>query len=242
MVESIVTKQGHDVVGVADATSAATGLVEHARPDAVIVDMSLGYNTDFDVIETAESVGAKVIVFSFHADESLLNRYAVRPRFVPKPDFVELEQTVERLARDAGGIAAESDRRHHPVRAANGPAPTGPEDAHAFYEALNNAVDGDTLVAIDLVADGSGPTTGGALTSAVARVIRETDRLLATASAVKVLLAGGGADGSESFMRRLDEVVHLPPGTHVRSVVLVPGESPAEAFDRLKQHGDAHHR
>ena len=51
MVESIVARHGHDVVGCADGGVDATMLVESAKPDAVIVDFHLEDGVSgFDVI------------------------------------------------------------------------------------------------------------------------------------------------------------------------------------------------
>ena len=59
MVEAVVASTGHEVAGIADTTVAAVGLIESALPDAVILDLSLGYNTDFDIIDSAIGVGAR---------------------------------------------------------------------------------------------------------------------------------------------------------------------------------------
>ena len=63
LVETVLERQGHEVIGVADHTAIGSQLVKAGKPDAVIVDLSLGYNTDFDIIETAIDVGARVIIF-----------------------------------------------------------------------------------------------------------------------------------------------------------------------------------
>jgi CheY-like chemotaxis protein len=239
MVESIVTRQGHEVVGVADSTAAGTSLVENARPDAVVVDASLGCNTDFDVLEAAVGVGAQAIVFSFTTDADRLDRYATRPIVVHKPDLTELERAVERLGIVGFAGEATVDRRRRPQRAASGPAPTGLGDAQAFYDSINNAVGGDTIVFVDLGDDAPAGMSGEAVAAGVARTIRDTDRLLACTSSVKVFLSGGGDEGTASLLRRLERAVQLPPGTRVRSVVLGADESPMDAFDRLKRMEEA---
>jgi DNA-binding NarL/FixJ family response regulator len=235
MVESIVTRQGHEVVGVADTTAAGTSLVENAHPDAVIVDASLGCNTDFDVLEAAVGVGAQAIVFSFTTDSDRLDRYATRPIVVHKPDLTELEHAVERLGIVGFASAAMTDRRRRPQRAASGPAPSGLGDAQAFYESINNAVEGDTIVFVDLGDDAPPGMSGEVIAASVARTIRDTDRLLACSSSVKVFLSAGGEEGTASLMRRLERDVQLPPGARVRSVVVGSAESPMDAFDRLKR-------
>ena len=71
VVEAVVVKTGHEVVGIADSTGAAIGLIETARPDAVVVDLWLGFDSDYDLIQMALDLGARPIVFSTHGDEEL---------------------------------------------------------------------------------------------------------------------------------------------------------------------------
>lgn len=241
MVESIVVAQGHEVVGTSDATAPASRLVEHARPDVVILDLALGYNTDFDVIATACDVGATVVIFSFTADESALARYPTRPIVVAKPDLTTLEHTIQRIvaARDATSTGA-GDRRSRPSRSAVGPTPSGLGDAHAFYEAVNNAVEGDALLSVELEADGVPIADGDVVGTQTAAVVRETDRVLAISSSVKVFLAGAGDVGLTSFLTRLRVAVPLSHDVRIRSVVLRAGETGTDAFDRLK-HGGLEH-
>lgn len=239
LVESVVTKLGHEVVGAADATATASKLVETARPDVVILDLSLGYNTDFDVIATAGEVGATVIVFSRTADEATLQRYPVRPLVVPKPELTTLEETIRMVAAVHERGPGE-DRRRRPPRAAAGPQPTGVGDAQAFYEALNNADADDTLVAIEVMADGETLADAELIGTRVSTLVRATDRVLAIPSSVKVFLPGGALDGVRSFIARLRREIPLPPEVRVRSIVIAAGESAVDAFDRLKHHGDDH--
>lgn len=232
MVESLLTRLGFDIVGIADTTVAGVGLIEAARPDAVIFDMSLGYNTDFDVIETAQAVGARTIVFSHNADEAILGKYARHPTVVHKPDLAALEHVLSRLdVDDATGAVVDEDRRRRPARAASGPPSTGVADAQAFYEALNDLATDDALVSLEVPGD---PTD---LAHDAVLLMRGTDRLLASVGAVRVYLPGGGAEGIASFTERLRAAGVAPAGTRLRSVVASPGESGADAFDRLK-HSD----
>ncbi len=228
MVEEIVVRHGHEVVGIADSSIAAAGLVEHARPDAVVIDLSLGYTTDFDVVTIAAQVGARVIVFSYEADQSVLKRHPIKPIFVLKPDLTALERAVEQVTAEVEPDKAPQERRRAPVRSASGPVPTGPSDAQAFYETLNEAIEGDALLAIT-AADGP-----DALATDVAAILRGTDRLLVSTTAMQVLLLGGGDAGARSFVDRLAQA-RGRDGLGIRSVVLEPGEVPAEAFARLKR-------
>jgi hypothetical protein len=211
--------------------------VTAAKPDAVIVDLSLGYNTDFDIVDAAMAVGARVVIFSHNADHKVLDRYAPRPIVVRKPDFQELEHLIEEglppvEEEPAPGSA---DRRRRPARVAIGPEPTGVGDAQAFYEALGNAVEGDAVLSVEPRDDVErGLEADDAVT--IAGLVRHTDRVLAAARAVKVLIPGGGEDAAAAFEVRLGEhESELGASVMVRSVVLGADESGADAFARLKR-------
>jgi hypothetical protein len=235
MIEAMVGELGHEVAGVAVTTSDAVHLVETARPDVVIVDLSLGFNTDFDIIEAANEVGATTIVFSFNADHAILARYEIRPTVVHKPDIVDLEHVIANLQVDRERQVLPEDRRHRPTVQAAGPEPTGLTDAAAFYEALNEGTDGDALVSMDLAALGADAV--GEVGQRVRELLRCTDRILATAGAVRVYLPGAGDEGVTSFRGRLEEREAAPDDTPITSVVIRPGELPADAFDRLRHGG-----
>lgn len=235
MIEAMVGEHAHEVAGVAVTTADAVHLVETARPDVVIVDLSLGFNTDFDIIQAANEVGASTIVFSFNADHAILGRYDIRPTVVFKPDIVDLEHVIARLQVDRERQVVSTDRRHRPVVAAAGPEPTGLSDAAAFYEALNEGTEGDGLVSLDLGAQS--PDVVADVGQHVRDLLRGTDRILATAGAVRVYLPGAGDEGIASFRSRLDEREVAPEGVSITSVVIRSGELPADAFDRLRQGG-----
>ncbi len=116
-----------------------------------------------------------------------------------------------------------------------GPEPTGLSDAAAFYEALNEGTEGDGLVSLDLGAQS--PDVVADVGQHVRDLLRGTDRLLATAGAVRVYLPGAGEEGVASFRSRLDERAVAPEGAPVASVVIRAGELPADAFDRLRHGG-----
>lgn len=235
MVESLVTRLGHDLVGIASTTVDGVGLVTAAKPEVVIFDMSLGFNTDFDVIEAALAVGARTIVFSHTADDRILSQYARRPTVVEKPDIVGLEEVLQRVEviQDDNEVAVvDKERRQRPTRAAVGEPSTGVVDAQAFYAALNAAQEGDALVSIETSADGT------KVGEDVRAILRGTDRLLASSSAVRVFLVGGGEVGITSFLNRVSAAAVVPGGSQVRSIVVRSGEDPMDAFDRLKREGD----
>jgi CheY-like chemotaxis protein len=235
MVESLVRTTGHEVLGVADTTPAAVGLVEAGRPDAVVVDLSLGYNTDFDVIGAANAVGARVIVFTQNADVELLSHYSPAPAVVPKPDLVALEELLLRLGRDQLHHAVEQDRRARPARPTEGPEPTGVSDAQAFFEAINGAREGDALVSLDV------PVGADAVADEVGRRLREGDRVLMNPPrAVRVFLPGGGEEGIASVLERIRGISAVTSDCQVASIIVREGEYGVDAFERLRNEGDPH--
>src|SRR5690606_20145133 len=130
MIETVVQRQGHEIIAAVDNTADATDLIVKHRPDAVVVDLSLGYNTDFDIVDMATAVGSQVIVFSHNADRSILDRFTPVPVTVPKPDFVALEEVLARVQPNQGPAGGEMrERRRHPDRVSIGPPPTGLADA-----------------------------------------------------------------------------------------------------------------
>jgi chemotaxis response regulator CheB len=225
MVEATVANTGHEVVGVADTTSDAVRLIEAAQPDVVILDLSLGYNTDFDIVATSIAVGAQAIVFSHNADAEVLDRYQPKPVVVAKPDLIALEQVLGRLRPRAGTETVVHDRRRR-TRVASGTVPTGLDDARAFFEAVNAGEAGDAIVAI-VETDWSGPIER-------LQVARDTDRILVSRGAVRYFLPGAGSEGAEAVLARLADARCLPQHAHVAVVVVCENEQGADAFERLK--------
>jgi hypothetical protein len=240
MVETVVQRQGHAVIAAVDNTADATDLIVRHRPDAVVVDLSLGYNTDFDIVDVATAVGSQVIVFSHNADHSILARFTPVPTTVPKPDFVALEEVLTRVQPNEGPAAAEvRERRRHPDRVSIGPVPTGVADAQAFYEALSNAVTDDILLSVEAAGDGARVLESDAAT--VSRLVRSTDRVLFAGTSIKLYLADGGDEGTGAFLGRLRaEAPSLADQVRVRAVRIGAGELPSDAFDRLKGSAEVH--
>ncbi len=233
VIEAVVARTGHEVTGAADTTAGAVHLIETERPDAVILDLSLGYNTDFDIIASAIAVGARPIVFSHNTDPHVLNRYAVTPSVVVKPDLGALRDLLDRMGTDdARGGVVEKDRRQRPTHTAVGPSPTGVIDAQAFFEAINGARPGDGMLSLEV-----GPEAE-TVASDASRLLRDTDRLLAFPNAVRLHLPGSGEAGIRSLLRRIVAGGAVLPGCRVTSIVVQDGEDGADAFDRLKREGD----
>lgn len=241
-IEALVARTGHEVAGVADTSAAAMGLIEVGRPDAVILDLALGFDSDFDLISSAIDVDARVIVFSYHADAEVLQRYTKRPIVIAKPDLTALEQALGQLANGGGAIDIEldlrdtvTDRRHGPPRAATGPIPTGIEDAQAFFEAVNDAQPGDGMLSLDIRSAGDAPRVA----TDVARHVRETDRVLALSTSVRVYLPGGGEQAARALMERVAAADAGLASTEVVSIVVAVGEDGPDAFERLRHSSHA---
>lgn len=236
-VEDLIARLGHELVGVAETTAGSIGLIQHARPHVVVIDPAIGYNSDFDVVDAALEAGAVPVIFSHGAGGLALGRYERAPLLVEKPDLVGLEQTIARLDLDETDHVVAQERRQRPIRPAGGAPPTSAGDAKSFYEALNDVREGDALVSIELPTEdrhGAAP-----LGDVLLPTLRPTDRLLATAASVRILLPMGGQEGVESMLRRIVAVTELPAGAVVRSIVVTDGEAAMDAFDRLK--GADHH-
>ena len=233
MVESLVRTTGHEVVGIADTTAASVGLIQAGRPEAVVLDLSLGYNTDFDIIDAAISVGARPIVFTHNADAEILGSYPVAPTVVVKPDLDALGQVLVRLEREAPDAAvSEHDRRARPARAVEGPDPTGLGDAQAFFVAINAAEPGDALLGLEVGPDAE------AVAEEVRRHLRQHDRLLLMLPhALRIFLPGAGEEGVRSVLGRIGAVRAGEGAGHATFVVVRDGEHGADAFDRLKRAG-----
>lgn len=233
VIGSLLAERGLDLVGVASTTPDAVALIEAARPDVVIVDFLLGYNTDFDIVATAIDAGAAVIIFSRSADADLLAAYAVPPTVVYKPDLTELGAVIDRLGEAHDQAAApDTDRRRRPTRPV-GPEPTSLSDAHAFYLALDEATEGDALVSVELGAHLPDEQVVH-LAEHVRDGLRDTDRLLVTRSLLRIFLPTAGRDGVPALLTRLRDAGALPPGATTKWVGLQPGDTGADAFERLK--------
>lgn len=237
--ESLISRMGHEVVGVAHSPAAAVSLLEQAQPEMVVVDMAMGFGSDFDMVRTAMDLGMGTIVFSQRVDDSVLGHYDPRPEVVQKPDFDLLEACINRVIAARLALEEGHDRRVRPQRAAQGPVASSVGDAQAFYEALNNAEEGDVLVALDLP-EAAGPEQAKAVGEHLTLLIRATDRLLASGSGVRLFLAGAGAEGRDALLGRLAAEDPPPAGTRTTSVVVADGEAGSDAFSRLKQDGTVH--
>jgi chemotaxis response regulator CheB len=230
IVEAVVDATGHEVVGMADSAATAIGLIETARPDAIVVDLWLGFDSDYDVIRTALDVGARPVVFSTHGDEELA-RYPVALDFVIKPDVAALEKALVRLATgEPVHQPAARERRSRPARWAAGPPSSGIDDARAFFESINAAADGDGMISIDLWQGAD------VVAREATHLLREGDRVLALPTAVRIYLPGSGQEGVRSVVQRVADNSVATQDRTMACVVVQEGERGADAFDRLKHH------
>jgi hypothetical protein len=232
VVDAALSVSGHELVGVADTAASAIGLVEHTRPEVIVIDPSVGCNSDyFDVIDAANSVGAHVVLFSRTGAAVVPGRYEPEPQMVPKPNITALEAVIEGFATPIV-LRDVVERRRQPPRSFDGPASTGPSDAAAFYAAANEAIEGDALVAVVPRFERARQWI-----ERVAAATRQTDFLLVTSSAVLVFLPAGGEDGVLALHDRLIHDGAASTDGEVRAVVLDAGETTTDAFVRLKDPG-----
>jgi len=84
---SMLERDGAEVVGTASNGDDAADQVRTCRPDVVVVDVRLGYESGFDVahrIEEQAAVGRRrpaIILVSTHAEDELADRIAANPSF-----------------------------------------------------------------------------------------------------------------------------------------------------------------
>jgi DNA-binding NarL/FixJ family response regulator len=87
----LLVREGVTVVGTATTTAEATDLVEHLRPDVVLVDIDLGGESGFDLITHLRSAGSStpMILISTHAQQDYADLIAASPAigFVPKTNL-----------------------------------------------------------------------------------------------------------------------------------------------------------
>ena len=236
LIEIVATRQGHEVVGIADTFQAADVLIGATHPDIVVLDPALGYGTDFDLLDEATVAGARVIVFSRTAHDFALDRYDPVPLAVDKPELGVLEEVLRTIEAATPRVVSD-DRRVRPQRDASGRRPVGPEDHEAFFEAISGAGGGDVLVWIDFSAVFQ-QMDAAAVHQLIAGAARQGDRLVLSPTSIRGFLPGAGADGVRSFWARLDERELLLPGVTVQAVILNDGEHPNDAFDRLRRTAD----
>jgi CheY-like chemotaxis protein len=233
LVEGMLADLGHEVVGVSGTPADAVEMIRSAHPDAVVVDPAVGYGSDFDVLDAARRASATTILFTYGPDHGAHEDAGPRRVIVAKPDLAELERVVSGLGQEVSVGATGEDRRSRPSRSAAGRPPTNLADAEAFYDALNEATEGDAVLAVALYEVGGG-ADGFAIAARIQELVRDGDRVLASARSVRVFLPGAEELGVGSFTRRLERVGVAAPSARVTSVVLGPGERPADAFDRLR--------
>ena len=233
MVEIIATRQGHEVVGLADSLQSAEMLIGATSPEVVVLDPAIGFGSDFDLVEEAATAGARVVVFSHTANEYSLERYDPRPVVVAKPELDVLEEVL-RTIKPAVPRRSVDERRRQPARAAAGRPPVGPEDNDAFFEAISTAQTGDVLVWIDFTAVQK-EMDAEVVHRMISGAARNGDRLVLSPNSIRGFLPGAGDRGVASFWARLDERELLLPGVVVHAVVLNEDEHPNDAFDRLRR-------
>jgi CheY-like chemotaxis protein len=222
VLDAALSIDGHEFVGGAGTSSAAVELLERTRPDLAVIDPMVGCDSDVDVIDAAIAVGARVVVFSRSEMQVDEGRYEPEPVNVRKPDVSALEAAVEGMRQTYPDV----DRRRYPTR--RFPC-TGPSDASAFYAAVNEAVEGDAFVSVSPTVDRADSWVGR-----VAVALRETDLVVRSSSAVLVFMPAAGEEGVHALQERLITDKAGSNDGVMQAVILDAGESPTDAFTRLK--------
>ena len=89
----LLEREGLTVAGVASTVAEALREAETLRPDVVLVDISLGEESGFDLarrlVEDELGDGAAVVLISTHAEEDVLDLIAASPAagFLPKAEL-----------------------------------------------------------------------------------------------------------------------------------------------------------
>ena len=231
-----VHERGHEVVGEAETADDSKQLVATARPELVIIDIALRQGSGADVGRMAAAQGCRVIVFSAFLDSISDTEFA--DAVVAKPDFYALEAAIDALTmRTASGEQwnrGQPDRRASTVDSTRPLPPSAIEQPDSFYRALDAAQPGDSLILIDA----PGPDAAESLAIAARGVIRPHDHLMLRGPQVALLLVAGSADAPTAVAARLTTATEGTPygsGWTWRSCQLTGDESPAEAYQQLRQ-------
>ena len=236
VLRGIMRDRNHEIVGEAETAGDSKALVATAQPDLVVLDLSLHQGSGAEVGRMASAHGSRVIVFSAFLDS--ISDTAFADAVIAKPDFLALEAAIDALAmRTSTGDRwdrGQPDRRSLPVSGRQlPPAPIDPTDA--FYQALDGAAPGDSLVLIDVP---SGPADAEALAIVARGVIRPHDHLMLRNAQVALLLVAATPDAASVVTARLAKATvdtEYGEGWTWRSRVLTSDESPAEAYQQLRQ-------
>ena len=236
VLRGIMRDRNHEIVGEAETAGDCKALVATAQPDLVLIDLSLRQGSGAEVGRMAAAHGSHVIVFSAFLDSISDTGFA--DAVIAKPDFLALEAAIDALtARTSTGDQwdrGQPDRRANSVSGRElPPAPIDPTDA--FYQALDRAKAGDSLVLIDLP---SGPADAEALAILARGVIRPHDHLMLRGAQVALLLVAGEPDAAAAVTTRLSSATadtEYGASWTWRARVLTEDESPAEVYQQLRQ-------
>lgn len=91
--QALLEREGLSVAGVASSGAEALSRAAELRPDVVLVDISLGKESGFEVasrlVENSEDGGSTVILISTHAEVDFADLIATSPAigFMPKSEL-----------------------------------------------------------------------------------------------------------------------------------------------------------
>ncbi|MCV7343635.1 response regulator transcription factor [Mycolicibacterium rhodesiae] len=101
---TILQRGGISVVGTASNTADALRCYQELQPDVTLVDVDLGAESGFDVVQALHEVGAPasgMILISTHAESDFTDLIAVSPVSGFLPKFAFSTQAVRNLAGSA---------------------------------------------------------------------------------------------------------------------------------------------
>jgi DNA-binding NarL/FixJ family response regulator len=87
---NVLQQEGFDVVGVASTGAEALDVAGQLRPDVILVDVDLGEESGFDVVQSLEAaVDASVVLISAYPESELADLIAASPAvgFVSKSEL-----------------------------------------------------------------------------------------------------------------------------------------------------------
>ena len=220
VIARLMTDAGYEVVAEAEDWAGAAQAITANAAGTVVLDLSLPGGNGEELIRQLHATGAdvRVVVFSAFAGNigALLDAGAAA--VVEKPDFAELEAVVTELLQRVDGPG---ERRRPPTRpVATLPPPTaitlsGFEPWASFERAVAQLLEGDALLALDVVPD--------AIRRPVWDDVHRVDHRIALGRAA-------------ATTRRADDRISVSPaGMPVVALVGTHAEAPGALFDRLER-------
>ena len=220
VISRLMTDAGYDIVAEADDWAGADEAITANAAGTVVLDLSLPGGNGEELIRRldASGSGVRVVVFSAFVGNvgALLDAGAAA--VVEKPDFVQLEAVIKEMLEQDDGPGER--RRPAPRPIAILPPPTavtlsGFEPWKSFERAVAELVEGDAILAIDVLPD--------TIRREVWDDVHRLDHRVAIGRA------------AASARRGDDRISVSPAGVPVLALVGTHAEAPGAVFDRLER-------